>query len=142
MSRACCYPGGMELLETHAIEPPVERRSGADAALKPRRSRVVTLTRVDKRLRLGKRIAELTAMYLAALGDADLSPLKRLKVDEAAQLKAVAEKTRGAYLREGEGSLDDIVRIERKAASAERALGIVERAPKPKTLADVLAGRG
>jgi hypothetical protein len=120
-----------EPVGSSATERPIVSQSDACAALKPRRSRAVTLTRVDKRSCLGKRIAELTAMYLAALGHADLSPLKRLKVDEAAQLKALAEKARGDFMRDGTGCLDDIVRIERKASAAERALGIVERAPKP-----------
>ena len=98
-----------------------------NAMPKARRSRTIVLTRVDRRTTLGKRIAELTAIYTAALGSDALSPMKRLKVDEAAQLKALAERARGSYLRHGEGSLDDIVRIERKASAAERALGIVER---------------
>ncbi len=42
-------------------------------------------------------------------------------------------------MREGVGSLDDVVRIERKAGAAERALGIVERsaAATPTTLDNI-----
>ncbi len=106
------------------------------------RSRAIVLTRVDGRTALGKRIAELTAIYSCACGSADtaLSPIKRLKVEEAAQLKALAERARGDYLRNGEGSLDDVVRIERKASAAERALGIVDKSAYDAgpTLADYL----
>ena len=130
----------MTMLESNATERPIASRSAAAAARKPRRSRVVTLTRVDKRSCLGKRITELTKLYLAALGDAELSPIKRLRVAEAAQLKALAEKARGDFMRDGTGCLDDIVRIERKASAAERAVGIVERPPKPTPrLADIIS---
>lgn len=104
---------------------------------KPRRSRAIVLTRVDRRTALGKRIAELTALYVDALGGDDLSPIKRLKVDAAAQLMVLAEKARGDYMRDGKGSLDDVVRIERKASAAERAPGIVERSTKPTTLDNI-----
>jgi hypothetical protein len=106
----------------------MEAMSAANEPQKPRRSRAQTLTGVDKRTTLGKRIAELKALYIDALGGADaLSPMMRLKVDEAAQLKALAERARGDYLRDGTGSLDDVVRIERKASAAERALRIVDK---------------
>jgi hypothetical protein len=112
----------------------------AEVAPKVRRSRAIVLTRVDRRTALGKRIAELTAIYTAALGSADaLSPMKRIKIEEAAQLKALAERARGDYLRAGTGSLDDIVRIERKASAAERALGIVEKLPPKPTIHDIAA---
>jgi len=99
---------------------------GAEAS-KPRRCRRLTLTKVDKRFRLGRRIAELAAIFTSALPADEMTPMKRLRVDEAAQLKALAEKARGDYLRDGAGGLDDILRIERKADQAVRALGI-ERA--------------
>ena len=44
-----------------------------------------------------------------------------------------AEMARGDFMRDAKGSLDDIVRIERKASTAERALGIVERAAQPRS---------
>lgn len=106
----------------------------ADTVTKPRRSRAIVLTRVDRRTALGKRIAELTAIYTAAIGSDDaLSEMKRLRIGEAAQLKALAERARGDYLRDGSGSLDDVVRIERKASAAEHSLGIVEPPPRDKT---------
>jgi hypothetical protein len=85
-----------------------------------RRSRSVVLTHVDRRTPLGRRIKQLTAIYLDALGgDSALSDIKRLRIDEAAQLKALAEQARGAWMRDGDGNLDDVVRIERKASAAE-----------------------
>lgn len=112
-----------------------------DAPPKVRRSRTIVLTQVDKRTALGKRIVALAALYTASLGGVDaLSPMKRHRIGEAAQLKALAERARGEYLREGRGSLDDVVRIERKASAAERALGIVERTAKSPSFRDRLKG--
>jgi hypothetical protein len=118
--------------DRHAVAGAIGAAPAAAGAPKRRRSRAIRLAGVDRRTALGKRIAELTAVYLAALGGADaLSPLKRLKVDEAAQLKALAELARGDYMRDAKGCLDDIVRIERKAGAAERALGINEAKAAP-----------
>jgi len=85
------------------------------------------LTTVNRSTRLGKRIDELKALFSEALGEDALAPMRRMRIAEAAELKALAEKARGDYLRDGAGTLDDIVRIERKADQAVRALGI-ERA--------------
>ena len=87
------------------------------------------MTKIDKRLPLGKRIVELTAMFTAAVGE--LTPLRKLKVEKAAQLTAIAELARGDFMRDGKGTLDDIVRLERKADQAVRALGLTEAKPKP-----------
>jgi hypothetical protein len=60
-------------------------------------------------------------------------------VVEAAELKALTELARGNYLRSAEGNLDDVVRIERAAAAAVRAIGLPpEKGPKPPTLAERL----
>jgi hypothetical protein len=92
-----------------------------------KRDRKLTLTKVDKRGRFGKRVAELKAIFIAALGDeAGLSAMKRLRVEKAAQLTAIAELARGDFMRDGTGTLDDIVRCERKADQAVRSLGISE----------------
>jgi hypothetical protein len=118
----------LDTANNHADRPRTPHASSAHAAQKPALSRALTLTRVDRRGRMGKRIAELRAIYVAALGGPDaLSPIKRMRVDEAAQLKALAELARGDFMRDGKGSIDDIVRIERKASAAERVLGIVEQ---------------
>jgi hypothetical protein len=118
--------------------PKLVARVGASA---PKRVRRRTLTKVDRRGRLGRRIAELAAIYTAALGADELSPMRRLRVAEAAELKAVAELARGDYMRgDARGSLDDIVRLERRAEQAVKALGIIDAAkPKPPTLAEYLA---
>jgi hypothetical protein len=69
-------------------------------------------TKIDRRGRLWRRIAELAKLYTDALG-ADLTQLQREKVAHAAQLKAIAEQARGEWMRSGKGTLDDIVRCER-----------------------------
>jgi len=83
------------------------------------------LTKVDRRTPLGRRVTELTGIFATAVGG-ELTPLRRLAVDKAAQLTAIAEKARGNFMRDGIGSPDDIVRLERKADQAIRALCIVE----------------
>jgi hypothetical protein len=118
---------------------PAQAQQGA--AVAPKRVRRLTLTKVDKRGRLGKRIAELTAMFAAAVGG-EQTPMRKLKVEKAAQLTAIAELARGAYMRDAQGSLDDIVRLERKADQAVRALGMTEAKPRAKlTIPEYLAQR-
>jgi hypothetical protein len=66
----------------------------------------------------------------------ELSPLKREAIGEATQLKALAEDQRGAWLRgEATCSLDDLIRLERRASQAVRALGISE-APRAQSVRD------
>jgi hypothetical protein len=96
----------------------------------PKRDRRLTLTKIDKRGRLGKRVAELTAMFAAAVGG-EQTPMRKLKVEKAAELTALAERARGDFMRDGKGTLDDIVRLERKADQAVRALGLNEAKPRP-----------
>jgi hypothetical protein len=118
----------MELI-TAAPEPksPPPRR---------KRDRRRTLTRIDQRSRLGKRIRELTILFSGALG-VDPSPFRKLKIERAAQLSALAELARGDHMR-GK-PMGDIVRLERAAASAVRALGELEAKPRAPTLAQVLS---
>jgi len=105
---------------------------------KPRRKRDRrrTLTQIDMRSRLGKRIAELKNLFTAATGN-DPSPVLRMRIKLAAELSALAEQARGNLMR-GERA-GDVLRLERAAASAVRGLGELERKPKPPTLAEVLA---
>jgi hypothetical protein len=84
--------------------------------------RRLTLTRFDKRFRFGKRVTELVAIFAAEM-QGELSPLRKLKLERAAQLVAIAEQERGAFMRNG-GSMDNMVRLEHKADTACRALGI------------------
>jgi hypothetical protein len=113
-----------------AITTPSAHPGGDANALHPRRSRAKRLTTVNRSTRLGKRIDELTAMLTAAV-DGELTPMRKLNVDRAAQLTAIAELARGDFMRDGKGTLDDIVRLERKADQAVRALRLVDGPPKP-----------
>ena len=121
-----------------AVSPSQARQS---AIVAPKRDRRLTLTKIDKRGRLGRRVAELTGMFLAALGG-EPTPLKRMRVEKAAQLSAIAELARGDFMRDGRGTLDDIVRCERKADQAIRALGLDEKRGERKlTVPEYLAQR-
>jgi hypothetical protein len=93
------------------------------AAVAPKRDRRLTLTKIDKRGRFGKRVTELTAMFADAVGG-ELTPMRRLKVERAAQMVAIAEVSRGSYMRDGSGNLENVLLAERRAASACRAIGI------------------
>jgi hypothetical protein len=117
----------MELIAASAAPSPMPPRR--------KRDRRRTLTKIDQRSRLGKRIRELTVLFSGALGG-DPSSILKLKIDQAAQLSAIAELARGDHMR-GKPT-GDIVRLERAAASAVRALGDLEAKPRPKTLAEVL----
>ena len=101
-----------------------------------KRDRRRTLTRIDRRSRLGKRIDELTILFAGALGG-ELSPVRKLSIERAAQLSALAEQARGDHMR-NQGT-SDIVRLERAAAAALRALGDLEPKPRGPTLAELLA---
>jgi len=79
-------------------------------------------------------------MFSAALGG-ELTPMRKLKVDKAAQLTAIAELARGDFMRDCKGTLDDIVRLERKADQAVRALALNEAKPKAPTLLDRYAAK-
>ena len=79
-------------------------------------------------------------MFAVAVGG-ELTPMRKLKVDKAAQLTAIAELARGDFMRDGKGTLDDIVRLERKADQAIRALGLTEAKPKAPTLLDRFAAK-
>jgi hypothetical protein len=103
------------IVETSPTHQPV--------AVAPKRDRRLTLTKIDRRGRLGKRVAELTAMFTDAVGG-ELTPMRRLKVERAAQMVAVSEQARGNFMRDGAGNLENILLAERRAASACRAIGI------------------
>jgi hypothetical protein len=110
-------------------------------AVAPKRDRRLTLTKIDRRGRLGKRVAELTAMFAAAVGG-EQTPMRKLKVERAAQLTALAEFARGDFMRDGKGTLDDIVRLERKSDQAVRSVGLTDAKPRSKlTVPEYLARR-
>ena len=107
----------------------------------PKRDRRRTLTKIDKRLPLGKRIAELMALYASAFPAGELTPLRLERIANASQLQALAEQERGAWMRgEARCNLDELIRAERRAASAVKALGIVEAKPKAESLLARMAG--
>jgi hypothetical protein len=106
-----------------SIVTPSSRSVSETDAPRPRRSRAKQLTFVNKSTRIGKRIAELTALFEGAVAG-EVSPLRRLKIDRAAQLVAIAERARGDFMRDGQGALDEILLAERRAAAACKAIGI------------------
>jgi hypothetical protein len=68
-----------------------------------------------------------------------MSPVRRFKIQRAAELTALAEQARGEAMRSGAVSLEDIVRLERKADAAVSSLGNLEPKPRRQTLAELLA---
>ena len=93
-----------------SADPAPSRRRPAGVAAPKRDLRKSNLTRIDGRSGFALRIRALVPEFTAALGEP--SSLKRIKIQEAAELKAIAEQARGDWMREGRGSLDDIVRLE------------------------------
>jgi hypothetical protein len=125
-----------------SIVTPSSRSVSETDAPRPRRSRAKHLTTVNRSTRLGKRIDELKALFTEALGEDALTPMRRMRIAEAAELKGTAEAARGRWMRgEEKCSLDELVRLERKADQAVRALGIEETRAAPVTLSDYLAAR-
>lgn len=115
------------MFESPAIAAPTVAQREGDGTPAPRRDRRLTLTRVSRRTRMGKRIGELTALFASAFSAADMTPMRRERIAEAAQLKAMAEAERGAWMRgEAKCDLDELVRLERRAVAAVKALGISE----------------
>ena len=123
-----------------AVTAPLDRRQEGGAA--PKRDRRRRLTKIDRRSRLGLRIDELKALYESAFPAGELTPLRRERIGEAAQLKAMAEAERGAWMRgEAKCDLDELIRLERRAVQAVRALGLSEAAkPAPSLLSQLAEG--
>jgi hypothetical protein len=89
----------------------------------PKRDWRRRLTKIDKRGRLYLRIVELAKLFEAELGPG-LTPMQRLRLDQAARLMAIAEEARGRWMRREGENLHDIVRAERAALLAMRELGL------------------
>jgi hypothetical protein len=49
-------------------------------------------------------------MFVAAVSG-EITPIRRLAIEKAAELTALSEKARGDFMRDGVGTLDDIVRL-------------------------------
>jgi hypothetical protein len=94
-----------------------------------KRATPVRTSWVSRRTRAGRRIQHLIDTYQAALADRELSPALLLKVEMAAEASVVAEDARARFLN-GDASitLDNLVRADRRAASAVAALRIKEDA--------------
>ena len=78
----------------------------------PKRDRRRCLTKVDKRTAFGRRIMDLRAMFADTFGAEQLTPLRLLKIREAAELKAIAEKARGDFMRDGAGRCGALLKWE------------------------------
>jgi len=109
-------------------------------ALRKRRRRKRRV-RIDGRTITARRIRELTAQYLTALGD--VSPDQRERCERAAQLVALAEDVRRKALAGRSVSLEDVIRVENAADRARRAIGLPDgnAEPEPVTIADYLRER-
>jgi hypothetical protein len=106
--------------------PPKRKRSRRRLALRP----------IDRRTQAGRRIGELRQVFTAALVDAgvELTPMRRLKVEQASAALATAELARARYMRDGETGgkvLDELLRAERRADAAVKRLGLPYERPVP-----------
>jgi hypothetical protein len=103
------------------------------------------LTAIDKRTRLGRRIVELEKLYTLSTPSAELTPLRRTMIAEAAQLVGLAELVRGRFMREGEvtrARLSEVLTLERRAAAAVEGLGLQDGpAPEPTGLQEYLGAK-
>jgi hypothetical protein len=109
-----------------------------------RQNRAKPLTLVDGRTVASKRIIELRALFMAAMGDVEVSPLRALQVEQAAASTALAEMVRGRFMRNGSIPLDEVIRAERRSDTLVKRLGLpVEGAQRhePPTLSEYMQRR-
>jgi hypothetical protein len=115
--------------ETHADRFETQPIS---ARTRRRRNRHRLLTDLDKRSRGGRRAVELMRQFERELGG-DITAGQRLAIGRAATLCALAEDARIRRLNGAVNiTLDDLVRLDRVAALAVRALGITAGPVKPR----------
>jgi hypothetical protein len=148
--RVSCDTRRMDLISTSSGSA-LSGQSSADRASvdgrfvgapAPKRERRQLLTKIDGRLPLGKRIKRLVSLFEAAFPAEALAPLKREQIATAAQLQAMAEEERGKWMRgEAKCDLDELIRLERRAVAAVKALGIVETSQRRRSMQDYLADR-
>jgi len=97
----------------------------------------------DRRSRIGRRSDALFKSFTQQLGS-DVPPELAVKITAACELTALAEQYRAAFVR-GEATvpLDDLVRLERLAHAAVRALHLDQRntTQKQPSLSDYLRSR-
>jgi hypothetical protein len=129
---------------TAAADIPPRRRSLVGERPKQQRGRRTNdpLATVNLNTAQGRRVADLTRAYLAALGG-PVEIDRQAAVVAAAELQVLAEEARAAALREGASAdLDRVVRMQGAADRALRRLGIKPGAqPKTQSLAEYLASR-
>lgn len=107
--------------------------------IRRRQARYRKLSDVDGRTRAGRRAKELAQSFEAALGGADsLTDGQRLAIARASVMTAIAEDARLRRLNGEPTNLDDLVRLDRVAAQAVRALGINPRTPEANPLLALL----
>jgi hypothetical protein len=95
--------------------------------------------RTDRNTARGRRIADLFLAYMEAM-DYPTTAIVQANILAAAELKVAAEDTRKRLL-DGQGDVDQLIRLENLAHRAERKLGIKQQArPAGPTLAEYLAG--
>jgi hypothetical protein len=98
----------------------------------------------DKRTGAGRRAHALTNHFRQRLGSIADDPVTATAIERAAQLQALAEEARARALRsDPKVTLDDVVRLNRLAEHAVRALHLDRHNMKQQpSLADYLAARG
>lgn len=96
--------------------------------------------RIDRRSKLGQRVTELETVFRQRLGDAALDLIVDTAIRRAAELTALAEAASGRALRsDPKVTLDDVVRLQRSAASAVHRLHLDRKAqPAGPSLSDYL----
>jgi hypothetical protein len=106
------------------------------------RHRGVRRTRLDQRTRAGRRARELREHYTAALQQAgrDVSSVELISaISRASELQAISEELRASAMRGVPTSPDDLVRLDRLANLALRALRLPSASSKQTpTLGDLL----
>jgi hypothetical protein len=100
------------------------KTGGTSARTRRRRSQHRTVENLDKRTTAGRRARQLLVQFETELGG-NLTDGLRLAVSRAAVMTAIAEDARVRKLGGAKDvSLDDLVRLDRVAAMAVKALGI------------------
>jgi hypothetical protein len=116
-----------------SLTPPKKKRNHAKARV-----------RIDRRNVLGKRIAELRAIFTARAGldPADPDPVLAAAVEAAARLTGLAEDATAKAARHDPSiNLDDLVRLQRVADLAVKRLRLdAHRKPTTTSLADIMRG--
>jgi hypothetical protein len=125
----------MESASMSTRQAPSERAaSSSPGVVKRRRIRVTKreLTDVDKRSIMWKRIVELRKVFTDAILSAglDMSPVRAMRLETAAQSVALAEVARGKFLRGETVDLSAVISAERRGDMAMKRLGLND-APRP-----------